>query len=149
MHLVVSDKEDVVHTLPFLLLKMLDLYLYILIIGHNSCNMLSILNKLTLQKDLQNYVTNNVLLDKMYKHNNNKTKKSNIKTLPEPGIEPGTSCTQSGCVTTAPPSQLRVSIVIKLFNCFDAMGQNVNKQSRICGPHIFNKFIFSVIFLHA
>ena len=33
------------------------------------------------------------------------------KTMPEPGIEPETSCTQSGCVTTAPPSQLRVSIV--------------------------------------
>ena len=28
------------------------------------------------------------------------------------------------------------------------MDRNVNKQSRICGPNIFNKFIFSVIFLH-
>jgi len=36
-----------------------------------------------------------------------------------------------------------------VFNCFDAMGRNVNKQSRFCVPHIFNKFIFSVIFLHA
>jgi len=26
------------------------------------------------------------------------------------------------------------------------MGQNVNKQSQICGPDIFNKYIFSVIF---
>jgi len=39
----------------FLSLKMLDLYLYtlkvsILIIGHKSCNMLCIVNKLTLQK---------------------------------------------------------------------------------------------------
>jgi len=49
---------------------------------------------------------------------------------------------QSGCVTSAPRSQIRVTIVIKLFNCFDAMGRNVNKQSRIGGPHIFNKFIF-------
>jgi len=49
-------------------------------------------------------------------------KNSNIKTLPEPGIEPVTSYTQSGCVTTAPSSKLRVSIVVKLFNCFDAMG---------------------------
>jgi len=67
--------------------------------------------------------------------------------LPEPGIEPGTSCIQSGCVTTAPPSQLRVSIVVKPFNGFDAMGRNVNKQfeSHICGPDIFNKYIFSVI----
>jgi len=33
-----------------------------------------------------------------------------------------------------------------------AMGRNVNKQSRICGPHVFNKIkvhFFSVIFLNA
>jgi len=30
--------------------------------------------------------------------------KSNIKPLPQPGIEPGTSSTQSRCITTAPPS---------------------------------------------
>ena len=67
----------------------------------------------------------------------------------EPGIELGTSRTQSGCITSAPPSQLIVSVVVKLVNCFDAMVQNVNKQSRICGPHIFNKVIFSVIILQA
>ena len=39
---------------------MLGLYLCSLIIGHKSCNMLSILNKLTLRKELQNFVTNNV-----------------------------------------------------------------------------------------
>jgi len=48
-------------------------------------------------------------------------------------MEPGASCTQSGCLTTAPPSQRRVSIVNKLFYCFDAMGRNVKKQNRICG----------------
>ena len=58
--------------------------------------------------------------------------------MPEPGMEPGTSCTPSGCVTTAPPSQLRVSIVVKLFNCFDAMGRNVNKQSWICAVQTFS-----------
>ena len=42
-----------------MVLKMLGLYLYTLIIGQKSCNMLSILNKLTLQKELQNCVTNN------------------------------------------------------------------------------------------
>jgi len=47
-----------------ILLKMLGLYLYILIIGHKFCNRLSILNKLTLQKKLQNVVTNNVFMDK-------------------------------------------------------------------------------------
>jgi len=76
---------------------------------------------------------------KKVKTQQQQNKQSNIKRLQEPGIEPGTSCTQSGCVTTAPPSQLRISIVVKPFNCFDAMGQNVNKQSQICGPDIFNK----------
>ena len=71
------------------------------------------------------------------------------KPLPEPEIEPGTSRIQSGYVTFAPPNQLRISIVVKLFNDFNAMGRNVNKQSRIYGPHFFNKFICSVIFLHA
>ena len=108
---------------------MLGLYLYTLIIGHRSCNMLSILNKLTLPKELHNFVTNNVLLEKKLKHNNNKTKIQTEKPLPEPGIETGTSCNQSGCITTAPKSQLRVSIVVKLFNCFDAMGRNINKQN--------------------
>jgi len=45
-------------------LKMLGLYLYTLIIGQKSYNMLSILNKLPLQNELQNVVTNNVFLDK-------------------------------------------------------------------------------------
>jgi len=41
--------------------------------------MLSVL-KITLQEKFQNFVTNNVLLDKKKVHNNNKTK-SNMKTL--------------------------------------------------------------------
>ena len=41
---------------------MLGLYLYTLRIGHKSGNMFRILNKLTLQKELQHFVTNNVLL---------------------------------------------------------------------------------------
>ena len=45
-------------------LKMLGLYLYIPIIGHKYCNMISILNKLTLQTTLDHSVTNNVFLDK-------------------------------------------------------------------------------------
>ena len=43
---------------------MLGLYLYTLIIGHKSCNMLSKLNKSTLQKELQNVVTNNIFSTK-------------------------------------------------------------------------------------
>jgi len=62
-------------------LKLLGLYLYTLIIGHKSSNMLSVLNKLTLQKEMQNFVTKNVFLDKKRKINHNKTNKSNIKTL--------------------------------------------------------------------
>ena len=69
-------------------------------------------------------------------------KNQTLKTLPEPRIEPGTPCTQIGCVTTAPPSQLSLSIEVKPFNCFDAMGRNVNKQSQICGPDIFTNTYF-------
>jgi len=65
--------------------------------------------------------------------------------MPEPGFEPGNSGTQTDAL---PLSQLRVTIVVKLYNCFDAIGRNVNKQGRICGPHIFNIF-FSVTCLHA
>jgi len=53
-----SDSSDV------FALKMLGLYLYTFIFSHKSCKMLSILNKVTLQKDLQNIVTNNVFMDK-------------------------------------------------------------------------------------
>jgi len=60
-------------------------------------------------------------LDK--KHNNNKTENQTWKSLPEPGIEPGTPCTPVGCVTSGPPSQLNVSIVFKQINCFNAMGR--------------------------
>jgi len=64
--------------LPFRTLNMLGMYFYTLIIGHKSCNMLSIKDKLTLQRELQNVVTNNVFLDKTQQQQN---KKSNIKTL--------------------------------------------------------------------
>jgi len=46
---------------------MLGLYIYTLRIGHKSGNMLSILNKFTLQIELQFFVTNNVFFDKKVK----------------------------------------------------------------------------------
>jgi len=55
---------------------------------------------------LQTFGTNNVLFDKKVKTQQQQNTKSNIKPLPELGIESWTSGTQSGCVTTAPPSQL-------------------------------------------
>jgi len=58
-------------------LKMLGLYHYALIIGHKSCSMWSILNKLTLQKELQTFVTNNVFLEK--KESKNTTTKQKIQ----------------------------------------------------------------------
>jgi len=48
-------------------LKMPGLYLYTHLIDHKYCNMLSILNKLTLQKKLQNFVTENLFMDKEVK----------------------------------------------------------------------------------
>jgi len=53
---------------------MLGLYLYT-VIGHKSCNMLIILNKLTLLKELQTFVTNNVFFDKKVKTQQQQSKK--------------------------------------------------------------------------
>jgi len=65
---------------------MLGLYLYTLIISHKSSNMLRILNKLTLFKELQTFVTNNVFLDKKVKTQQQQQKqKTNIKTLARVG----------------------------------------------------------------
>jgi len=41
-------------------LKMLGLYLHALIMRHKFCNVLSIQHQLTLQKELQNFMTNNL-----------------------------------------------------------------------------------------
>jgi len=56
-------------------LKMLGLYLYTLIISHNSCHMFGKLNKLTWQNKLQYLVTNNVLSDKNVKPQQQQNKK--------------------------------------------------------------------------
>jgi len=102
------------------------LSLYTLLIGHKCCNMLSILNKLILQA-IQTFGQILCFETKKFKHNNNKTKNQTQKLLPEPAIDLGTSSTQSG--TSTRRCQLRVTIVVKLFNCFDALCQYVNKQS--------------------
>jgi len=92
---------------------MLGLYLYTLKIGLKSFNMLSILHKLTLQKKLQNFVTNNVcFLYRKVTTQQQQNKTSNKKPLSEPGFEHGASRAQSGCVNFAPPSQLRRTIYL-------------------------------------
>ena len=60
---------------------MLGLYLHTLIIIHKSCKMLSILNKLNLQKNLQTTVTNNVFMKKVKTQQQQQNKKSYLKTL--------------------------------------------------------------------
>ena len=40
------------------------------------------------------------------------------------------------------PSQLRISMVVKVFNCFDAMGRNINKQSQIFRATHFQQIHF-------
>jgi len=117
-------------------LKMLGRYFYILIIGKKSNIMLSISNKLILQKELHN----NVFLDKKrVKTQQQQNKKSNIKN--HKGAL-GTSCTQRGCLTTA----LHVSIVVRLFNCCDPMGRNVNKTPNLQATHFQLIHIFYNIF---
>jgi len=58
---IIDDLRQLLfHEIAMISLKMLGLYLYTLIIGHKSCNIFSILNKLKLYKELQTFVTNNV-----------------------------------------------------------------------------------------
>jgi len=99
------------------------MYLNTLIIPHKSCNMLSILNVLTLQKKLQNFVTNNVFMDKKV----NTQQQQNIEHKypcrsqemnPRP-IAPTESSKSNDCFQA-----------IRLFTCFDGMGRNVHKQSQ-------------------
>ena len=104
-----------------------------------------ILNKLTLQKELQN-VVQLMCFGQKGKNSTTTKQKIKIKTLTTAGNRTRDILHPKRMRYHCPANQLRVSIVVKLFNCFDAMGRNVNKQSRICGPHTFNKFIFSVIF---
>jgi len=61
-------------------------------------------------------------------------------------MEPGTSHTQSECVTSAPLSQLRVVIVDKLFNCIEAMSGSVNKKANSVGHSFSTNSIFCTIF---
>ena len=74
------------------------------------------------------------------KRKNTKTTKQIIK-YKNPYKNPGLLALKADALPS-PPSQLRVLIVVKLFNCFDAMDRNVNLKKPICGPHIFKKFIF-------
>ena len=69
---------------------MLGLYLYTLRIGHRSGNVLSILNKLTLQKGLQTFVTNNVcFLQKSKKKTTIKQKFKHKNPCGRRGLNPG------------------------------------------------------------
>ena len=63
--------------------------------------MKSILKEFKLQKEL-------FWTKQKYKHKNN-----NKKALPEPGIEPGNSCTASWRVTTGPPRQRNLWLKIR------------------------------------
>ena len=55
-------------------LKMPSLYGDAVIICHKVCSMLSILNELTLRKELERFMTNNVLDKKVEKQYNKKRK---------------------------------------------------------------------------
>jgi len=68
--------------------------------------MLSILYELTLQRELQNYMTKMRFRQKAKTQQLNK--KHTFKPFPEPGIEPGTSRTTVGCITSRPSRQLKI-----------------------------------------
>jgi len=65
---------------------------------------------------------------KKVKTQQQQNKKSNIKTLAWAGNWIRDLLHPKQMRNLCTPSQLRVTIVVKLFYCFDAMGRNVNKQ---------------------
>jgi len=70
-------------------------------------------------------VTNKVYLDNKVKAQQQQNKIKHKK--PEQGIEPGTSRTQSRCITSAPP---RVTIIVMLLNYFDKNNFDLNDKSK-------------------
>jgi len=77
------------------------------------------------------FQVNNVFFNKIKSQQQQKS--LHKQSMPEAGIEPGTSSTVVWSLATRSPCQLNVSIEIELFNCFNVMGRN--KQSQICGSH--------------
>jgi len=113
---------------------MLGLHLYTLISGHQSCSMLTRLNKLTLQKKLQNVVTNNVFWTKKSK-NTTTTKSKHKNPCRSRDLKLGRLAPKPGALPLYHWS-LRVRIVVKHFNCFDAMDRNVKNKAKLAG-HTF------------
>jgi len=66
-------------------------------------------------------MTNNGLCT--HKKTSTQQKSEHKKLLSEPGMETGTFGTAVWCVTSRPARQLSIQIVIKLFDCFNVMGQ--------------------------
>jgi len=60
---------------------MLGLYLYPIIMGRKSSNVLSLLNKLAFSKKLQDFVTQNVFWAKKVKTQQQQNKTSNIRNI--------------------------------------------------------------------
>ena len=98
------------------------------------CSVISILNELLLQKGFPRTCRKAFWT----KSKNTTTRKRQTwKSLLEPQIEPGTSCSLVWGVTSRPPSHLYISIEVKLCICFNTAGRIKNKQSHICEPHFF------------
>ena len=118
-------------------LKMLGLYLYTLIIGHKSCNMLSILNKLILLKELQTFVINNVFLDQKVKTQQQQNKKSNIKTLAGAG---------DWTRDLLHPKRMRFHCTTESTESSTQWGRNVKKNKAKCAVQTFstNTFFWNI-----
>jgi len=84
-------------------------------------------------------MTNNVFLDKIVKaqKQQNKKIKHNLNPCQGRELNMGPLAPKADAL-----SQLRVTIVVKQFNCFYAMGRNVNKHNQICRPHIIPQIHF-------
>ena len=68
------------------------------------------------------------------------------KSIPDSGIEPGTSRISVESVTSGHTRQLNTQqfIVVKLFICFNVKGQSINKQSQLCTSHLSTKLFYVI-----
>ena len=93
----------------------------------------------SIAKGIANFNVNNGFWSKTSKTQQQQNKKQTLKSLSEPGIEPGTFGIAFWCVTSRPPSYY-MNICRQAILLCDAMSQNINKQ--ICRPLFLTNFVF-------
>ena len=114
------------------------------------CGMLSILSKSTLHKELNNFMTKKCFLDKkvntQQQQQQQQSKQSKHKNPFQSRNETRDLSHHNLMRYLWTNESTELSIVVRLFNCFNVISQTITKQSQVFGAHFFNKLFFSVMF---